>query len=290
MIIDCPAGYESAIEDVLEQEGDPAVSAVILTHWDKDHYGGVLALLQSTGAKQFFYNHDTVLAWPVDGTLRRAALNALMEPEFANIDLRAAARGVVGTLGVGVDWRLLAPYQRHVTEALTKNDRNLASGIIEVVIGQVRLILGGDADGRVWQQLLDDNHSLKCEVLKWPHHGALNPRGGLNEVDLMAATNPQYVVFSVGSHNRYGHPQAQAIAAARSARLACTEVTPRCHSALQGSSTACGGTLTFWISDGTLQEQGGWRVLDQRVQGWAHPLCRTTEEVSRLDALPDPAT
>lgn len=274
LVIDCPAGKEHVVEQALVDAGSPAVIAVILTHWDRDHYGGVLNVVQSTGAGVFYYNHETVMSWEGDRDLRRAALRELLEPEFASVNLQSARRGDAGVLG-DISWRLIAPYHRHLTTAVAANDRNLASGVLDIQIGGHRFILGGDADGRVWERLLADGESIACDVLRWPHHGALNPKGGINEDQLVAATDPKYVVVSVGSQNRYRHPKREAIWAAKGARLGCTEVTSQCHSAIGPGATACGGTLSFTVTNGILREANGWLGLDRRVDGWDHPLCRS---------------
>jgi hypothetical protein len=153
-------------------------------------------------------------------------------------------------------------------------DRNFCSVIVEVVSGTRRFLIGGDADGRIWKRLLDDQVDLGCDVLKWPHHGAINAKGGFDEAALMSHAAPSHVVFSVGTHNRYGHPVPAAIQAAADQRMACTEVTKLCHEPLTGA-TPCGGTLSFVVNDDDLLvEQAGWLTLDSRVGSWSHPQCR----------------
>ncbi|MBL3665341.1 MBL fold metallo-hydrolase [Streptomyces sp. M2CJ-2] len=275
MLIDCPPGKEFVVEDLLESIGIVGLESAMLTHWDMDHYGGFLSVVQSVGCKTLYYNHDTLMAFDESMPMRKAALLELLEPSLERLAHLPANRGASGQLG-RLNWQMLAPAQIHLTQAVAKGDRNLASGVMRLEYANASFIVGGDADGRVWKKIKDDGLPLRCDVLRWPHHGALNSKGGLNEDDLISETSPHYVVISTGTGNRYKHPAKLAITSARrTANVACTEVTSKCHSAVRGRGVACGGTLGFRVSsDGGIAPIEGWTLLDSRVASWDHPLCR----------------
>jgi competence protein ComEC len=282
ILIDCPAGKEDVVESVLIDAGSPDLKAVILTHWDADHFGGILAIVRDLSPAAFHYNHDTIMAWDAPKSMRLAALRELAEPGFPKVDKRAAERGASGTLGSNVEWRLLSPFHDQLTRAVAFGDRNLGSGVVQITIRGRTFVVGGDADGRVWARMTEEGDVLSCDVLRWPHHGALNPHGGLDEAGLMAVTSPSHIVISTGTGNRYGHPVDAALdAASGAARLGCTEVTKKCHSPLPAGHVHCGGTLIFRVDrDGQLLEDGGWSQLDLRIDGWVHPRCRLSGSVA----------
>jgi len=275
MLIDMPAGKEDVLDAQLRAAGGPVLKSLVLTHWDADHYAGVIQLLRDYVVEQFYYNHDSVMSWGDSPSARRAALRELLDPAFDAVQKLSARRGDSGTLGQSVSWRLLAPSHGLLTAAVAKGDRNLASGIVEVTIRDRRFVIGGDADGRSWNEVFSQGDVSSCDALRWPHHGAMNHQDVVDDDELLARLTPEYVIISAGTDNRYGHPREDSIRkVSSSSRLACTEVTRRCHDSLHGH-TACGGSVGFDV-DGTsgLHETGGWLTLDAVVGSWSRPQCR----------------
>jgi len=68
------------------------------------------------------------------------------------------------------------------------------------------VLLMGDADSRVQEEIMVDNNLPKVNLLKFPHHGS---KTGLRE-DFLALIKPKEAVISVG-RNSYGHPTAEAL-------------------------------------------------------------------------------
>ncbi len=282
LIVDCPAGRQATAVAALHDLGNPNVWGMVISHWDLDHYGGALSLAAATQCETIYYNRETMMAFPIDKTVRRAALLQLLEEPFASIQHIAAHEGVGGALG-NFEWTFLAPAQLHLTEAVAKLDRNLASTVFRGTAYGLSVLIGGDADGRVWQRLFEEGVDLNAYVLRWPHHGS-PLKGGttLTPAILLDAVSPQYVAISVGTRNRYNHPDSATVAVISSrATMACTQVTERCHKAVgKKGSQPCGGTLSFTItSDGRIQPWGGWVEHSSVVDGWASPMCRGHQPV-----------
>jgi competence protein ComEC len=88
------------------------------------------------------------------------------------------------------------------------NDANLASTVLLVRIGHVRMLLTGDAEAPEEDWLLDhDGDGLHADVLKVAHHGSrtsTTPR-------FLAAVQPRLALVSVGAHNSYGHPDREVL-------------------------------------------------------------------------------
>lgn len=288
MIIDCPAkGALKAIE-AMRSAGIESLDTAVITHWDLDQFGGILYILDQVACRQLLYNHDTLIAnTPDDRSKVLATLRRIIDRRHASTLLGSAREGDSGTLGA-VDWSLLAPSHRHLTTAITLHDRNLGSGVILLTIKDTRVLIGGDADGRVWHRLLDAGTSLKADVLRAPHHGALRTRDGIDDAALLAAVEPRHLIVSVGTGNTYGHPNPEVIriASAEGIRVMCTEVTTRCNLiAAATRPVQCAGTVTF-----TIDEQGV-RVLPneashlQIIESWSHPECVSQDHHSETTEL-----
>jgi competence protein ComEC len=91
-------------------------------------------------------------------------------------------------------------------------DANLASTVLRVRIGDVRLLLTGDAEAPEEDWLLAHvGAALAADILKVGHHGSATsstPR-------FLAAVRPRLALVSVGAHNSYGHPDREALDALR---------------------------------------------------------------------------
>jgi competence protein ComEC len=276
LLIDCPPrGVKVAIQ-ALRDFGDPAVVGAIITHWDLDHYGGLLGVAAASDCHTLYYNRDTILSYPEDNTKRRAALLELIEEPYISMRQKSAQQGEEGQLGV-FKWKLLAPSHLDLTRAVVTFERNLCSGVLRGEAHGISIVVGGDADGRVWQRIISEGEELRADILRWPHHGAEISRSGMTASTLLDSTRPKFIVISVGTTNQYGHPNLATVElAAQHSRMGCTQVTHRCHGLLDGRvAVPCGGTLSFRLKeDGSIETWGGWQRHDEVVDGWEKPMCR----------------
>ena len=82
------------------------------------------------------------------------------------------------------------------------------STIARVRFGAVRFLLVGDAEAGEEQWLLDHAPDLAAEVLKVGHHGSRTS----STPAFLDAVGARLALISVGSGNRYGHPDAGVVA------------------------------------------------------------------------------
>ncbi len=248
LLIDCREGRHHQAIDELDRLGLTDLRAVIVSHSQSDHFGGVLDVLEAlrdryTGT--LYYNHDTFMAMPVAGPERVAAgrkLRALLirVREFNDRVARAEtpAQGSVGS----VAWKLLAPTYTEIAEAVATGNPNLASVVVLLEVGVGRVLVGGDAPLGTWERI-KDALPQGC-VVRWPHHGGSLGPGPDAQRKLLDLLQPSAVLVSVGSTNRFGHPTSEFFTAvqAQPIRLLCTQATSAC--VLKGGPGAvCAGTI-----------------------------------------------
>ena len=83
------------------------------------------------------------------------------------------------------------------------DDPNLASTVLRVRFGDVRILLIGDIEWPEEKWLLArDPSALRADVLKVAHHGSATGTRG----PFLDAVVPSLALISVGARNRYGHP------------------------------------------------------------------------------------
>lgn len=171
---------------------DRTLDAVVVTHPDKDHVGGMKDIL---GRYSVSYILDpgignTTKAWEsfVDA--------AEVERGAALVVARAGQRL---DLGGGAYADVLYP-DRDVSKV---KDTNSGSVVMRVVYGDTSVMLTGDLPSAQEQELfLKWGYGLDSDVLKAGHHGSKTS----SLPDFVESVSPNYVVFSRGCDNSYGHP------------------------------------------------------------------------------------
>ena len=139
-------------------------------------------------------------AWKLEPQ-RTESLEAARE---AGIEWRRVRPGEVVDVD-GVTLEFLAPDSAWT---VSLDDPNEASTVVRARYGAVRFLLVGDAEAGEEQWLLDHAPDLAADVLKVGHHGSRTS----STPAFLDAVGARLALISVGSGNRYGHPDAGVIA------------------------------------------------------------------------------
>ncbi|HEY2852402.1 MAG TPA: DNA internalization-related competence protein ComEC/Rec2 [Gemmatimonadaceae bacterium] len=199
----------SVVVPYLSRRRGPLV-AFILSHPHTDHVGGA-----STVIGAFHPAHYFDAAFAGDANAYRASLLRAREAGTAWQRVHPDDSLVVD----GVVFRFLGPDSAW-TAGLS--DPNLASTIVLVRAGSVRVLLVGDAERPEEDWLVARyGDSLHAQVLKVGHHGSSTSSSG----PFLDAVRPEVALVSVGLGNSYGHPSSAVMAtlAARGAQVLRTD-------------------------------------------------------------------
>jgi competence protein ComEC len=171
----------------LRRHGARALDAVIVSHGDADHLGGIPAVLKGT---------DVGLVLEPGQPLGTALyLEYLAAVDARGISWAAARAG--DTLAIdSVVVAVLHPRTAWVRNEFEPNENSV---VVHVRYGCFDALLAGDVGASVERELLPS--VPRVEVLKVGHHGS----AGSTTAEWLVALQPQVGVISVGP-NRYGHP------------------------------------------------------------------------------------
>lgn len=176
---------------------DRSLDAVVATHPDADHIGGLSDVFERYDVGVFF--EPGVL----HNTGAVSALEAALEKE--KIPRTLARRGMRLLLGGGAYADVLYPDR----DVFGISDTNAGSIVLRVVYGKSEFVLTGDAPQHIERSLAAAyGTTLVSDVLKAGHHGSKTS----SDETFVRAVAPQYVVFSRGCDNRYGHPAPEIVA------------------------------------------------------------------------------
>lgn len=199
MLIDAGAG-----RDVLRQLGDivpwydRSIDVVIATHPDHDHIGGFPEVFDRYRVSYVFRS-----SVEDDGNDALAFSDALAREKADGAVEVIARRGQVIDLGGGAFVEILFP-----DRSVPRVETNTGSIVARVVYGSTAVLLSGDAPRGVEEYLVAlDGAALKAQILKAGHHGSETS----SAQSFVGFTAPEYVVFSRGCDNRYGHPAPEVV-------------------------------------------------------------------------------
>lgn len=173
----------------------PELTAVVASHPDLDHAGGLPALLEAVSPPWLLHNgregrgsfgerwHSARRPWESAGRARVLSAGDVLP---------------LGEPGLGLRLEVLWPPKD--AEGLSANDASLILRLTRH--GRGLALLPGDAERPALRELLRSGRDLSADVLVLPHHGST----GSFLAALYRAVGPRLVLASCGFGNRYGYP------------------------------------------------------------------------------------
>ena len=166
---------ESVVEPVLRHAGVSRLDAIVLSHEDLDHSGGVrsvMALIPTrlvVAPKQFL---------------------------ITRVPFLACREGMTWTWDE-VSFRMLSP-----PGSGSWDSDNDSSCVLRIDTRYASVLLPGDIHQARERALRAGGQLRRADLVVAPHHGSRSSSGS----DLVEATRPRFVVFSAGHANRWGFP------------------------------------------------------------------------------------
>jgi len=184
------AGPPDSAPSWIERLPCRSLDAVLITHWDLDHRGGLDSIFAHLPVGVLYYGHlpaEDSVRERMDGFCRLAT-HGCRKVE-AGQDLSALP---------GTSWRILS------TGADSLPDANGTSVVSRFDDGTGSLLIAGDLDSLGEQSLAATlgTAALRSDLLLLSHHGS----AGSNSLAWLGAVRPRLAVAQAGKGNRYGHP------------------------------------------------------------------------------------
>lgn len=183
----------------LRAMGVGSLDAVVMTHSDTDHIGGMKSIVGQLPIKRLvispYFDPD-----PADIELFRKAAGTGSEID----ELKSGDRLNIG----GTVFYVLSPAGR-----LNRNDDSL---VLQSTLGGKSWIFTGDLGSDGERRLIAHYPAVRADVLKLGHHGSRtsSSENWLNQL------NPSIAIISAGKNNRYGHPHQEVLDRLQAHRIA----------------------------------------------------------------------
>lgn len=181
----------SRLSDILPWY-DREIDVIFLTHNHADHYQGLLAVLDKYKVGELIVS---ALAEPLPAPL----LDSLKRHKLSYTKMPAGTQ-----LQLDQTTKLKALWPVAETPIADMNDRSL---VLELVSGERKVWLAGDAGVAVEEALLKNNLVEDVDIFKLSHHGS----DTANSEEFLELLRPEWVVAQAGAGNSFGHPNRRII-------------------------------------------------------------------------------
>ena len=199
MLVDAGPERGQSLVRELDARGVDRLDLLVLTHADADHAGGAPSVIQA-----FRPGHLAVGGSLAETLIWEDVAQAVGDRQ---IPVLQVLRGAALQLAPDVRAEVLHPTPDFLEEG---DERNAASIVLRLTVGEVSFLLTGDADFDSETAMLTHlpEEQLRSAVLKAGHHGSASS----SSMPFLAAVRPAHAIISCGRDNRYGHPAPEVLA------------------------------------------------------------------------------
>ncbi len=185
-------GKDTVIPYLLDK-GYTKIDYIFISHFDQDHVGGILSLLQELKVGQIFISKQEEKSENYEKFLKLANENELKVHEVK--------KGDKITIGE-VTFHVLWPIEKQIEENMLNNN----AMVMKLEYKGFSMLFTGDIEEVAEKKILNmyKNHleSLNATVLKVAHHGSKSS----STEDFLQAVNSKIAIIGVGENNLFGHP------------------------------------------------------------------------------------
>lgn len=168
---------------------------VIISHFDSDHVGGILTILEELNVKH------VLIPKQVEYSENYNKFLDIIKKR--NIKVKIVGEGNIINLDKNTYLDILWPEEKQITDNILNNN----SMIVRLCYKSFTMLFTGDIEEIAEQKLLqkyENTEKLTADILKVAHHGSKSS----SIAEFLEKVNPKIAVIGVGKNNKFGHPNA----------------------------------------------------------------------------------
>lgn len=168
---------------------------VIISHFDSDHVGGILTILEELNVKQ------VLIPKQVEYSENYNKFLDIIKKR--NIKVKIVGEGNTINIDKNTYLDILWPEEKQIKDNVLNNN----SLIVILCYKNFKMLFTGDIEEIAEQRLLqkyENTEKLTADILKVAHHGSKSS----SIAEFLEKVNPRIALIGVGKNNKFGHPNA----------------------------------------------------------------------------------
>ena len=168
---------------------------VIISHFDSDHVGGILTILEELNVKQ------VLIPKQVEYSENYNKFLDIIKKR--NIKIKIVEEGNTINIDKNTYLDILWPEEKQIKDNVLNNN----SLIVRLCYKNFKMLFTGDIEEIAEQRLLqkyEKTEKLTADILKVAHHGSKSS----SIAEFLEKVNPRIALIGVGKNNKFGHPNA----------------------------------------------------------------------------------
>ncbi len=276
-------GKRSDLLEFLKEQKIKKIRAILVSHSDQDHIGGLIGILSSGIFKidNIFLNtdsHQDSKNWKsLIYQLDESAQNKIIRAFYTSLTINDNGKFNLKNLDIRIESPSnylsgLGPGSGTITGKRIQT--NSISAVIKIYDKKHKkslILFPGDIDQIGLDDLIRHKREISSNILVYPHHGgSAGSSKGLRKfvTSLCNLVKPAIVIFSIGRENKYKLPKPEIIKHFREKitplRILCTQLSTNCtkhcpeingdhlspyYARGKASKTCCAGTIVIDINN-----------------------------------------
>ena len=192
-------GKSTLLPYILDR-GYTKLDYVFISHFDQDHVGGILTILEELRVGQVYISKQEQ-----DSENYQKFLKIV---EDKKIKVKVLKQGDCLKIEKNLYFDILWPIEEQIQENVLNNN----AMVMKLRYGKFSMLFTGDIEAIAEEKILDfykekGESILKSDVLKVAHHGSKTS----TTQSFFEKVNPKICLIGVGKNNMFGHPTAEVL-------------------------------------------------------------------------------
>lgn len=190
-------GEDTLIPYILDR-GYKKIDYIFISHFDQDHVGGILPLLEELKVGQIFISKQEEISENYERFLKLVKQKNLKVQE-----VKAGNKIIIDDVIFYILW----PIEKSIEENILNNN----AMVMKLQYKDFSILFTGDIEAVAEKEILDKYRNklniLKSTVLKVAHHGSKSS----STEEFLKVVDSKVALIGVGENNMFGHPHNQVI-------------------------------------------------------------------------------
>ena len=185
-------GEKTLLPYILDR-GYTKIDYIFITHFDQDHVGGILTLLEEINVGKVFIGEQFE-----ECENYHKFINIIKQKKLEIAKIKKGDKIIIDN----IIFNILFP---DIENPIEENSLNNNSIVMQMKYKSITALFTGDIEEIAEEQIIKEN--IEADILKIAHHGSKTS----STQKFLEKVKPKIALIGVGENNKFGHPNIEVI-------------------------------------------------------------------------------